>query len=141
MYQKNFNDEISLRTVFCTSTVVEESKSTTIIGIDLGTTYSCVGVYKHGKVDIIANDQGNRITPSYVAWTDSGERLIGDAAKNQATINPEKTCSMAERNFVDLSHLVVSKSIWSKSVVFAKPVVSKIYLKQTIPHDLKQFMP
>ncbi|KAL1586461.1 Endoplasmic reticulum chaperone BiP [Cladosporium halotolerans] len=72
----------------------EDAKDTSVtgpvIGIDLGTTYSCVGIMKGGKVEILVNDQGNRITPSWVAWNDE-ERLVGDAAKNQFAANPHRT--------------------------------------------------
>lgn len=68
----------------------EEKYECPIIGIDLGTTFSCVGIFKNGQVEVIPNELGNRITPSVVAFTDE-ERLIGEAAKNQATVNPTRT--------------------------------------------------
>lgn len=94
----------------------------TVIGIDLGTTYSCVGVFKGGRVEIIANDQGNRITPSYVAWDSNGERLIGDAAKNQATVNPETTVFDVKRL---IGRQFGDKSVQSDMKMFPFKIINK----------------
>ena len=67
-----------------------------VIGIDLGTTYSCVGIFRNGSVEIIPNELGNRITPSVVAFTDD-DRLVGEAAKNQAALNPKRTIYSVKR--------------------------------------------
>lgn len=117
----------------------DESIGTTI-GIDLGTTYSCVGVFQNGGVEIIANDQGNRITPSYVAWSE-GERLTGDSAKNQATINPENTVfdvkRLIGRKFKDKT-VQRDKKLFPFSVVDVK---GKPYVEVTVNGEKKQFAP
>ncbi|DBA00491.1 TPA: hypothetical protein N0F65_002734 [Lagenidium giganteum] len=111
------------------------------VGIDLGTTYSCVGVWQNDRVEIIANDQGNRTTPSYVAFTDS-ERLIGDAAKNQVAMNPHNTVFDAKRLIGrKFSDRVVQDDIkhWPFRVVAGpddKPVIVVTYRGET-----KRFTP
>ena len=106
-----------------------------------GTTYSCVGVFKHGKVEIIANDQGNRITPSYVAWTDEGERLIGDSAKNQATINPENTVFDVKRL---IGRKYSDKSVQADKKLVPYKIVSKDdkpYVEILLEGKARQFAP
>merc|ERR1711963_404258 len=111
------------------------------IGIDLGTTYSCVGIFEHGKVEIIANDQGNRTTPSYVAFTDT-ERLIGDAAKNQVAMNPSNTVfdakSLIGRKFDDATVQKDAK-LWPFKVV--KDFGNKPKMEVEFKCETKTFTP
>lgn len=119
----------------------EEEPIGTVIGIDLGTTYSCVGVYKGGRVEIIPNDQGNRITPSYVAWTTEGERLIGDAAKNQATINPENTVFDVKRL---IGRKYTDKSVQADKKLFPYNLVNKDdkpFIEVDVKGEKKAFSP
>ena len=110
------------------------------IGIDLGTTYSCVGVFQNGKVEIIANDQGNRTTPSYVAFTES-ERLIGEAAKNQAALNPTNTIFDAKRligRSITDSVIQNDLKMWPFSV---KGKDGKCFINATYKDEAKEFQP
>jgi heat shock protein 5 len=128
-------------TIGCAFAAAEEEPIGTVIGIDLGTTYSCVGVYKGGRVEIIPNDQGNRITPSYVAWTTEGERLIGDAAKNQATINPENTVFDVKRL---IGRKYSDKSVQADKKLLPYSVVNKDdkpYIDVDIKGEKKTFSP
>ncbi|XP_054159074.1 endoplasmic reticulum chaperone BiP-like isoform X2 [Oppia nitens] len=140
---------VALSVTFCLAAKKDDSSSTadgkdsvgTVIGIDLGTTYSCVGVFKNGRVEIIANDQGNRITPSYVAFTQEGERLIGDAAKNQLTSNPENTV-------FDVKRLIgrewSDKTVQSDVKFFPFKVIeknSKPHVKVETAQGMKVFAP
>ncbi|KAF7261106.1 hypothetical protein EG68_01609 [Paragonimus skrjabini miyazakii] len=110
------------------------------IGIDLGTTFSCVGVFQNGKVEIIANEQGNRTTPSYVAFTDT-ERLIGDAARNQVAMNPANTVFDAKRLIgrkFDDPAVMEDRKLWPFAVIQegGKPKIKVEYKGQT-----KSFFP
>ena len=111
----------------------------TAIGIDLGTTYSCVGVWQNDRVEIIANDQGNRTTPSYVAFTGS-ERLIGDAAKSQAAANPTNTVFDAKRligrKFTDAS---VKSDMAHWPFVVKSGVAEKPSIEVTMNGETKAF--
>lgn len=117
------------------------------IGIDLGTTYSCVGIYRDDRIEIIANDQGNRTTPSFVAFTDT-ERLIGDAAKNQVAMNPANTVFDAKRligrKFADAEVQADMKHFPFKVIDrAAKPVVEvefKGEMKQFTPEEISSMI-
>ena len=111
-----------------------------VIGIDLGTTYSCVGIFKNGRVEIIPNELGNRITPSYVAFTDE-EKLVGEAAKNQASANPVRTVYVVKRligrNFED-------KEVQRDKKYVPYKIVSKSgkpYISVETPQGVKELSP
>jgi len=135
-----------LASLLVTALVLAEDKEGkeavgTVIGIDLGTTYSCVGVFKNGRVEIIANDQGNRITPSYVAFTADNERLIGDAAKNQLTTNPENTVFDAKRL---IGREYTDKNVQADAKHFPFKVINKSNKPQievTVGGEQKSFAP
>jgi L1 cell adhesion molecule like protein len=113
-----------------------QTDSKTAIGIDLGTTYSCVGVWQNDRVEIIANDQGNRTTPSYVAFNNE-ERLVGDAAKNQSGSNPTNTVFDAKRLIgrrFDDSNVQKDIKQWPFDVTSgenSKPIISVDYKGET----------
>jgi len=111
------------------------------IGIDLGTTYSCVGVFRHGKVEIIANDQGNRTTPSYVAFTDI-ERLVGNSAKNQAAVNPTNTVFDAKRLIgrkYDDPNIISDKKHWPFELTYDD--TNRTQIKVQYKSEAKTFLP
>jgi len=113
-----------------------------VIGIDLGTTYSAVGVWQNDRVEIIANDQGNRTTPSWVSFSDSGERLVGESAKGQSVSNQKNTFfdvkRLIGRNFSDS---IVQKEI--KNMPFKVTVGSndRVLIEATVNGETKQFSP
>nr|CCA24936.1 luminalbinding protein 3 precursor putative [Albugo laibachii Nc14] len=112
-----------------------------VIGIDLGTTYSCVGYYKNKKVEIIPNEQGNRVTPSYVAFDVTGTRMIGDAAKNQAIHNPEQTIFDVKRL---IGRKFTDKSVQADKKLLPYEIINKDgkpFIRVTIKDEQKVFAP
>lgn len=112
-----------------------------IIGIDLGTTYSCVGIFKDGDVEIIPNEQGNSITPSYVAFNVNGERLIGDSALNQLTSNPTNTIFDVKR-FIGRNW---NDPFFTKDVHYYPYNVTgkndKVYIQVLVGEEVREFAP
>jgi heat shock protein 1/8 len=114
----------------------------TVIGIDLGTTYSAVGLWTDGRVEIIANEQGNRTTPSWVAFTETGERLIGESAKGQAVGNPKNTFydvkRLIGRNFSDP---IVQKEMKTMPYKVVQGSNDRVLIEATVNGEQKQFTP
>lgn len=112
-----------------------------IVGIDLGTTYSCVGIFKDGDVEIIPNEQGNSITPSYVAFNVNGERLIGDSALNQLTSNPTNTIFDVKR-FIGRNW---NDPFFTKDVHYYPYNVTgkndKVYIQVLVGEEVREFAP
>jgi len=113
-----------------------------VIGIDLGTTTSCVAVYQNGKVEIIANDQGNRITPSWISFSETGERLVGESAKNQSVSNQKNTFydvkRLIGRNFSDS---IVQKEIKNMPFKVLAGPNDTVLIEGTLNGETKKFAP
>jgi L1 cell adhesion molecule like protein len=113
-----------------------------VIGIDLGTTYSAVAVWQNERVEIIANEQGNRTTPSWVSFSDSGERLIGDSAKSQSVVNQKNTFydikRLIGRNFSDP---IVQKEMKNMPFKVVSGANDKVLIESTVGSETKQFTP
>jgi len=127
-------------TIVLLSPTRAEEEVGTVIGIDLGNTYSCVGVFKDGRVHIIPNDQGNRITPSVIAFTDS-ERLVGDAAKNQASLNPANTIFDVKRL---IGRKFTDKTVQQDKKLLPFEIVNKNgkpYIEVSVKGEQKQYAP
>lgn len=127
--------------LLCVSAKKDEPQVTgPVVGIDLGTTYSCVGIYKNGRVEIIPNELGNRITPSVVAFTDE-ERLVGEAAKNQMSDNPERSVYSVKRL---IGRDYNDKEVQNDKKLLPYKIVDKHgkpYIEALVKGDRKQMSP